>query len=207
MTRIPVALIATAMLVAGVAQAGERYGSDRERYVSHDQPRYDLAEVVRVEPIIEIVSEPVYSQHCYEQPVYETVYEQDYYGDYYGSGHVGGHGERVLGAIAGGLLGNQFGHGGGRVAATFFGTVLGDALVADHQQRHAGNDSAYRGRYPVGERISYRERCDTHTRYVNEERVRSFAVTYRYQGALYHARTAFDPGDSLRVRVDVLPAD
>ncbi len=31
----------------------------------------------------------------------------------------------VLGAIAGGIIGNQFGHGGGKVAATMGGVVLG----------------------------------------------------------------------------------
>jgi outer membrane lipoprotein SlyB len=34
----------------------------------------------------------------------------------------------VLGAVAGGLLGNQIGHGGGRAAATILGAVGGGAL-------------------------------------------------------------------------------
>lgn len=197
---LPAALAAALLVLAAPAAAvhGERYG---------DEPRYDIAKVERVEPVVEVVSEPVYSRYCREEPVYEPVYEEVYEEGYYDGGYRGGQGERVLGAIAGGLIGNQFGHGDGRVAATFFGTVLGDALVADHQARRSGYQSGYRSRYPVGERVSYRERCDTHTRYVREEHVRSYDVTYRYQGRLYHTRTAFDPGDSLRVRVDVMPVE
>ncbi|HWA30835.1 MAG TPA: glycine zipper 2TM domain-containing protein [Rhizomicrobium sp.] len=34
----------------------------------------------------------------------------------------------VLGAIAGGIIGNQFGHGGGKAAATVGGVILGGAI-------------------------------------------------------------------------------
>jgi len=203
MNRILPAALAAALL-ASTAPATAGHG-ERYRDPSRDGPRYDIAQVERVEPVIEIVSEPVYSRYCREEPVYAPVYEEVHEEGYYDGGHYAGQGERVLGAIAGGLIGNQFGHGGGRVASTFFGAVLGDALVADHQERRGGYQGGYRTRYPVGERVFYRESCDTHTRYLREERVRSYDVTYRYHGQLYHTRTAFDPGDRLRVRVDVMP--
>lgn len=204
MLAVPIAL---ALLVAATPAAAERHDETRYRDEARDAPRYDIAKVERVEPIIEIVSEPVYNRYCHDEPVYETVYDEVYEGGYYYGDGPGGHGERVLGTIAGGLIGNQFGHGGGRVAATFFGAMLGDAVVADQQERRGGYRPAYRSRYPVGERVSYHEVCDTHTRYVREEHVHSYDVTYRYQGRLYRTRTAFDPGDRLRVRVDVLPAE
>ncbi|PKM08766.1 MAG: hypothetical protein CVV14_02775 [Gammaproteobacteria bacterium HGW-Gammaproteobacteria-4] len=210
---------------------------------AQDGSRYVLAEVVAVEPIHEVISTPVSSRTCWEEPVYETVYAEPepYYGRSYGPsyaigissghhrgrgyGHGGGHhrghgghtsyafgysgggygypggaGERVLGAVAGGLLGNQIGSGSGKAAATFFGAVLGDALVADSQaRRYAGYAPAPTARTVV----SYRERCREQTIYRREQQAQWFDVTYRWGGELYHTRTGFDPGDRIRVRVDV----
>ncbi len=55
----------------------------------------------------------------------------------------------VVGAIAGGLIGNQFGHGGGRVAATVGGAVVGGVVgnkIAgdmDCDDRHYAFDAYY----------------------------------------------------------------
>lgn len=224
---------------------------------AQDDARYALADVVRVEPVHEVVSTPVASRTCWQEPVYRTVYEEPAYAPAYApggygpsysfavsSGHYGGHGygrhgygrhghghgygghgsytsyglgyssgggygypggsgERVLGAIAGGLLGNQFGSGSGKAATTFFGAVLGDALVADAQARRY---PAYAPAPTVAHtEVSYRERCREETRYEREDQVRWYDVTYRWDGRLYHTRTPFDPGDRLRVRIDVTP--
>ena len=49
----------------------------------------------------------------------------------------------MLGAIVGGLIGNQFGHGRGRDAATLAGAALGHAVASDA----ANNcDAGYRSR-------------------------------------------------------------
>lgn len=219
------------------------------------QPRYDIAQVVRVEPVVEYRSRPQRNEYCYQQPETVVVYAPSYppayppayagpsygigvsyggYGGGHGRGHgyghrgygrggghggsyfegsyyaggYGGNGEGVLGAIAGGLLGNQFGHGGGRVATTFFGAVLGDALVADYQRSSypGGYSSGYAAPQPVSQQVVYRERCETRTEYVRDAPETGYDVTYRYQGRLYHIRTPFDPGESIRVRVDDLPA-
>jgi surface antigen len=71
----------------------------------------------------------------------------------------------VLGAIAGGIIGNQFGHGGGKAAATVGGVILGGALGnkigsdIDCQDRpyafRAYNDS-FSG--PIGRRYDWRGR-------------------------------------------------
>jgi surface antigen len=76
-----------------------------------------------------------------------------------GAGAVTG---TVLGAGLGGLIGNQFGHGGGREAATIAG-VIGGGLIGygagssyDEQNRYAGEGlyaPAYRG--PVYYSASY----------------------------------------------------
>lgn len=236
MTRIKIA-VAIALVLPLAAGAQE---------ASH----YVLAEVVRVEPIHEVISTPVVSRTCWQEPVYETVYAEPepYFGSSYGpsyaiavsgghqrgyghgyghgygrgrhghgggsyafgyasgpgNGYPGGAGERVLGAIAGGLIGNQIGSGSGRAAATFFGAVLGDALVADNQARRYGGYSGYAPATRTA--VSWREVCREQTGYHRESSVQWYDVTYRWGGELYHTRTGFDPGDRLRVKVRVTPA-
>lgn len=54
---------------------------------------------------------------------HEDYDDSDYYGsDCHNDNATAG---TVVGAIAGGIIGNQFGHGGGKVAATVGGVVLG----------------------------------------------------------------------------------
>ena len=41
--------------------------------------------------------------------------------------------------------------------------------------------------------------------YESRDRVEGFRVLYEYEGRTYTTRTATDPGDEIRVRVDVRP--
>ena len=47
--------------------------------------------------------------------------------------------------------------------------------------------------------------CREVIEYTEEERVVGYDVAYRYNGRTYETRTDYDPGPSLRVRVDVAP--
>jgi uncharacterized protein YcfJ len=38
-------------------------------------------------------------------------------------------------------------------------------------------------------------------------RIAAYDVEYRYGGEVYMARLAYDPGDRMRVRISVVPAD
>ena len=49
------------------------------------------------------------------------------------------------------------------------------------------------------------ERCRTETSYRDSDRVLGYEVTYRYGGREYTTRMDHDPGDRMRVRVDVRP--
>lgn len=69
----------------------------------------------------------------------------------------------VLGAIAGGIIGNQFGHGNGKVAATvggvFLGGMAGNAIASDldcDDRRYAfrAYNDGFRG--PIGQRVDWR---------------------------------------------------
>jgi uncharacterized protein YcfJ len=99
----------------------------------------------------------------------------------------------VVGSVLGGVAGNQVGKGRGRDAATVAGALLGAAIAHDLHDRPS--------------RVHYDtvERCRDVTRYREEERIDGYRVTYRYKGETYTTRTDHDPGDRIRVRVDVRP--
>lgn len=181
----------TVAVVAGVvalASASAAQAGSRHQPVPVG-PSYEYAEVIRVDPIISVVQRPVQRDQCWREPV--TYHES--------TGRA--RNERapaVLGAIIGGVLGNQFGHGRGRDAATAAGALLGYHAVRDGQRGH--RNASYQ------EVTRYEERCATQTEYFRDERVTGYDVTYRYEGRVYQTVTDFHPGDRLRVEVEVRPA-
>jgi uncharacterized protein YcfJ len=94
------------------------------------------------------------------------------------------------------VIGNQFGRGHGRDAATAAGALLGYSLARDSQRHH--------GYYSGGrEYRTYQQRCATRTEYYNDERVTGYDVSYRYNGRVYYTVTDYHPGDRIRVEVSV----
>jgi uncharacterized protein YcfJ len=59
----------------------------------------------------------------------------------------------------------------------------------------------------VGARGQTYERCDTHYRDRYVERIDGYQVTYAYAAREYVTRMPYDPGERIRVRVDVSPAE
>jgi len=103
-------------------------------------------------------------------------------------------GGTVLGAIIGGALGNQVGKGDGRKAATIGGAVVGGAIGHDIAKN---SDPQY---VPSGCRmVEVQQRGD--------DRPVGFDVEYDYKGDVYVARMPYDPGNRIRVRVSVVPAE
>lgn len=187
---LPLALAASALSGAAFAQ---NYGGYDKYNDGYAEAGYDYAEVVSVDPMIDVVNRPVRRDECWQEPV--TYREPVRY-----RGGSRNHAPAVLGGIIGGLVGNQFGHGNGRDAATLAGAALGYAAVRDSQPRHGGYYSGGR------EYTTYEQRCATRTQYVPDERVNGYNVTYRYNDRLYQTVTDYHPGDSIRVRVDVSAA-
>ena len=192
----------------------DSYGDSRYDQARYDQtpysissPRSDVAQVVRVDPIIEQYGS-YQRQECWNERTnrYDNGYYRDGYGHLYrGDGRNNTSGA-LLGALVGGALGNQVGKGDGRTAATIAGAVIGAQVGS-----HAGS---YNNRYDGYDR--YRDntgvirRCRTVNDYGNNydnQRVRGYNVTYRYAGRTYHAFTHYHPGSTMRVVVDVRPQD
>lgn len=193
-------------------QNGYGYG-DNSGY-GDSGTRYDVAQVTRVDPIIDR-SRPSSHQECWVEPASGYSYDNSRYDNRYYSrngyrSNSGVNGGAVLGAIVGGALGNQTGHGDGRKAATIAGIAIG-AAIGNQVHRSHGSRYGYDSRYPngyYGQNDYYDQgvqRCRIVNDYASEERVEGYNVTYRYAGQTYHTVTAYHPGSTIRVQVDVTP--
>ncbi len=151
----------------------------------HDPAFYDYADVMEVTPIIDLVRVESPRQECW----IETPKRY---------GYQGGHNSytpEIFGAIVGAAIGTRFGSGRGRDIATAAGAVLGGSIGHDVKQR--------RYRYAYNEPV---ERCETRHVVQEEEHVVGYQVRYRYGDRIYNSRTDHDPGERIRVRVNVAPA-
>jgi uncharacterized protein YcfJ len=181
-----IAVTAGLVLASGAAFADNASGPYDGSY---DYPgEEDFADVVRVEPLRRQVrvSEPV--RECWQ----ETTYPSE---GPFSSSHIGA---TLLGSAIGVAVGNQIGHGRGKDAARIAGALVGGAI--------GRNVSVDRQRQQYGSRGRAVERCDVRYRDRYEERIDGYEVTYVYAGREYVTRMPYDPGERIRVRVDVTPA-
>ncbi|MCI1709143.1 MAG: glycine zipper 2TM domain-containing protein [Chiayiivirga sp.] len=177
--------IFTAMALAGAASA--QVPTAPGGYVSHESVNYGYADVLRADAVYETVRFREPREECYDEPV--TVRERG------GGDPTGG---TVLGAIIGGVVGNQVGSGNGRKAATAAGAVIGGAIGRDVDRRNGGPDRVYE---------STERRCRVVDVEREDRRIAGYDVEYRYKGDIFVSRLDYDPGNKLRVRVTVAPAD
>ena len=199
-----VSLVAAAVTAASAGvSAQDQYG--RYDQAPHDQGRYDqgqydgdaaydYARVVDVQPLITRVRVTTPQRECWD----ETRVDQRGYGN--GPLPRSTAGGAVLGAVIGGVLGHQIGSGRGRDAATAAGVVVGAAVGAQQAQRRAAYASAPPREYTV-------QRCETRYREEWQERTDGYRVTYVYNGRRQVTEMPNRPGDRIRVRVDVSPAE
>jgi len=92
----------------------------------------------------------------------------------------------LIGAVAGGLVGNTIASGSGRGIATGVGAVAGAAI---------GNTVETNG--GAGYQTVPVERCRVENR--SEARTVGYDVVYEYNGQRYSTRVANDPGDRIRI--------
>lgn len=199
-TRVTTGVVAAGLLlVAQSAAAGNHRGWDRYARAERD-PGYDYARVIDVEPLVSRVRVSVPRRECYV----ETRYEESYPAPR-AEPPRGAAGQMILGSVIGAAVGNQIGRGDGRRAATVAGAIIGAAIGHDAAARGAGREPVRYGGYDPEPRSYPVERCDT--RYVEswEERVDAYRVTYEYYGRRYATQLPYDPGERIRVRVDVQP--
>jgi uncharacterized protein YcfJ len=156
-----------------------------------DNSRYGWADVLRVDPVYDEAPANQPTQPCYEEqvPLRTTPSEDDS-----GKRTAGG----VIGAIVGGILGHQIGKGDGRKVATAGGVVAG-AVVGSNVAADNDRERDDAPKYTIERRCPGSDSGPRH--------IAAYDVEYRYRGDVYTSRLGYDPGDRIRVRVNVTPAD
>ena len=91
----------------------------------------------------------------------------------------------LMGAVAGGAIGSQIGHGSGTAAAVLLGTI-GGAILGNNIE--AG-----------GQRGQATQTCATETSY--ENRTLGYNVTYEYAGRQFTTQLPYDPGPTIQLQV------
>ncbi len=196
-----VGLAGLAMLVGltGTALADHNRGNSRALVASangnayglrgRSGPVYDYAPVISAQPIIRYVTVTTPVRECWQDTEHYSVNHRP----------RGTAGSTLVGAIIGGVVGHQFGSGRGNDAATVAGTLLGAAIANDSARQRYGDPYTTLHSRPV-------TRCETQYRDQQEERIDGYEVVYRYNGQRYATRMPYDPGNRIRVRVDIRPA-
>ncbi len=137
------------------------------------------AKVVSVDPVRESVSNP--RQVCHDETVTHTAPPKD-------QNRIVG---TAIGAVAGGLLGNQVGGGRGRTLATVAGAVgggyAGNRIEASRQQGQVTT--------------SVERRCETVSN--PSSKIVGYDVRYVYNGVTRTVRMDHDPGDRVEVQQGV----
>ncbi len=182
-------VLAGVTCVAGTALATPpSWSNSRHNRGSHDE--YDYAPVTRVQPIVRQVRVETPRRECWDDVRY--VESRPNLSD----PQVGG--RALVGGIIGGVIGSQFGSGRGRDAATVAGALIGARVGVDSAERRYGSSH-------VREEVV--QRCDVRYEREYEERIEGYRVTYEYNGREYTTRLPYDPGERIRVRVAVAPAE
>ena len=196
LTKVVTGLITSGLLLTGQAAFADNGNSYGPGYWRGPPPAsdYAYARVVDVDPIVRHVRVSVPKRECYT----ETRYDDVSYTESAGPPSRPSPGAMILGGIVGAALGNQIGHGHGRRAATVAGAVIGTAI---------GHEASSRSpqRVVTESRPYDAERCEVRYDEQFEDRVEGYRVTYEYNGIRQTTQLPYDPGDRIRVRVNVQP--
>lgn len=175
--------------VAFADHSGHRYREARSHSLE-----YEYARVVNVDPIVRQVRIEVPQRECWTEDRYEEPREV----------HAGLAGPTILGGLIGGAIGTRIGKGDGRRAATVAGVLIGSAIARDAAERRRAEQAVYADPEP---RVYSVERCSVRYTHSYEERIEGYDVDYEYAGKRYHTRLPYDPGERIRIRVAVSPAE
>jgi uncharacterized protein YcfJ len=138
--------------------------------------------VIDIQPVYHYYQEPVRGQSCLQYDTSAPNYRS--------------HTATVLGAVIGGALGHRIGdsHGDPNAAA-----VAGGLLGAS-----VGWDIDRRAQYNRGLRVD--GPCRVEQREQSRRTLVEYEITYRYNGQVHTARMNRDPGEWVKLDVNIMPA-
>ncbi len=148
---------------------------------------FEYADVVESRPIYRIVEVSTPAEQCWEEEIAVD----------YRRGGSDSSTPVIVSTILGGAIGNAVGHNkSNKRVGTVIGAVLGHSIGRDIVR---GNNHSGHRQYEVV------QRCQTVYEQHEEERLVGYQVTYLYNGEERSIRTDTDPGDQIRLRVNVEP--
>lgn len=226
MKRITAALlVALGLASSSAAFAQSSYYPPANGYNGYEQGEayYDYARVIRVDPVLDgrYSSTSGYNgngQRCYETTTaggYQRDgdyrndgYRNDGYYDAYGRPQGGTTTGRnvatVVGGIAGAVLGSKIGGGTGTYAATAIGSMVGGMAGRQVYEQTQRDRYVRPGVVRVCDPEPVRDGYGGYSR-TSDGRAGAYDVTYEYNGRRYTRRMDYNPGERVRVRVDVSP--
>ena len=148
---------------------------------------FEDVEVLSTEPIFEAVSQRIPTEECRVEYVPAKQPRFDSRSNTPG----------IIGALVGGAVGNAVGSekSNKRVGAVA-GAILGASIAKDVNRKRQ------EGQYDGAER----EVCRTVYRTERAQKIIGYDVSYSYNGSVYTSRMDYDPGSTLRLRVNISPA-
>lgn len=142
--------------------------------------------VTEVEPLVRVVTHKIPHETCRDERVRVEHARR-------GRSATPG----ILGALVGGALAGSLGHNSrAQPAIAVAGAVLGASIGSD-----IGRNKR-RGHYYVNE-----QRCEIDYELRDEENVIGYRVSYRYGDNIYQTQTREHPGNTIKLRVELSPAD
>lgn len=148
--------------------------------------RYEYAQVLESRPVYRSVEVSVPRQECWDEEIAHTD-----------SVRPDSNTSAIIGTIIGGALGNAVGHNKsnkrvGAVVGAVLGHSIGRDIVASNSRERVVRYETVR-------------QCETVYEYHDEERLIGYDVVYRYNDQDYSVRMDEDPGERVRVKVNVQP--
>jgi hypothetical protein len=214
-------------------QYGSQYGSQYgqpvvDRYGQGNGAYYDYARVLRVDPVMSSgYGYPASSsQRCYtRQDNYagNDGYNNGYYSNdgynnngynnngynngYRGGTTTGSNVATVIGGLLGAAVGSQVGGGSARYATAAIGSMVGGMAGRQVYENNRRNSYPRTGTVQVCDPVpvSNNGYNNGNGYYASNGGVSAYDVTYEYGGRNYTTRTSYNPGNRIRVRVDVRP--
>ena len=149
------------------------------------ESQYVYADVVDVRPLYQAVTVSVPQESCWEERVAIQSSRRE------------SKTPVLVSTIVGGAIGNALGNNKssqrvGAVVDAVLGHSVGRDIVASNRRHEPA-------RYEVV------EHCEVSEVYRDEERMVGYQVKYEYAGEIYAIQTENDPGDQIRLRIDITP--
>lgn len=220
MKHLSLSLVALGLAVAvGTASAQNPSLAGQPQYNQGGYPVYDNGnaqyDYARVVNVVRVPGGGYAGNSSYGPQGQRCYTRNDGYVDRYGNasypdGYAGNNGyggsqtgrtvATVVGGVVGAVLGSQVGGGSARYATSAIGSMVGGQVggsIYDQTQRQR-----QQGQVTVCDPVPVNGGY-SNARYGNAQD--AYDVTYEYNGRRYTSRMNYDPGQRVRVRVDVTP--